>query len=782
MNIVLKTVNDNGKSSNCIVSGINADIVDWLLNDGNVIFSKIFVENNVSIDELFLALGLRNSEDRRDECKNIIKKIWDGYGCFGPYELLDYLFTLETKGVFYSEYRDHVSHQLYVFLLGLYFYGNNRIIKNKLLDEINNEISDKEDAFLRRWFVASVYHDVGYIFENDILDLSKSDNDDKYEDVKNNIIKFIEELTSFPIAKINNFFGIDPLPREMYEQIRNNNEYKFDNKPIKDDDSLKDSCLFKYINDYAVKSGMELSSSSEDFVISRYYKFCHANDPVNRKRFLDHGITSSIILLWIWFGYVDQIKYFYEKIRDDDYCVPIKKKLVEISNKNWCILDRINDDIIAASSAISLHNINMKIWDDEKLIYKLSKKKIGYSKFKINLNRNEDKEGTPMAFLLAICDNLQMWDRPKFRNRKNSDRYTEFVDMDLSISPGGDKIKFCFINLNNYEHVVKKIELDLFNIINYSEFQEIVSFEKCENINPKLIDLNLSDLSMGDHTFSRYRDSYLSLPHDINLKRCLNDEVDCSSKYFSLLSISHVRRTYFNLLRLQLFIESLLEIKTNVKNIKIKDVRVPEISKTILINLKDKIEKLKFLFNATEWNLTFLGGEEKCNYFKDELKWQYSNYNPGIEDELSFKLMKFLNNKARGVPPEVIVEFSQAISDFSEDIKSYEYMHKLIRLNEVSFSIFISNSDSKYDEHVSKVLRINDDLYYIGLHTRRIVNSVRLLMDKYLAESSYEIFAELKNLDNKNVTDVGDILVNIYERLPHNKKEFSNIWTKINNI
>jgi len=104
------------------------------------------------------------------------KDAFDVYFCFieiffGGYEkthtVIELLSEYEqnTSNVV-MKHRDHYSHSVYVFALGLAFYRNNRAYRSIYSDFYN--ISDSKKAsyhFLRYWGMTALFHDIGYPFE-----------------------------------------------------------------------------------------------------------------------------------------------------------------------------------------------------------------------------------------------------------------------------------------------------------------------------------------------------------------------------------------------------------------------------------------------------------------------------------------------------------------------------------------------------------------------------------------------------------------------------------------
>ena len=83
------------------------------------------------------------------------------------YDTIDKLLQLLSdheyhSGELLSKHRDHYSHSVYVFSIGLAIYANDTNYRN-----IFNQFYQNEDEafFLKLWGMASLFHDIGYPFE-----------------------------------------------------------------------------------------------------------------------------------------------------------------------------------------------------------------------------------------------------------------------------------------------------------------------------------------------------------------------------------------------------------------------------------------------------------------------------------------------------------------------------------------------------------------------------------------------------------------------------------------
>ena len=125
-------------------------------------------------------LGVKDGRDRLIEvlapnteqgtallgAERLIQDIWLADGGLGPYPLLGRLAENQLDRVYYPFYRDHLVHQVRVWVLGLYLLGRVERLRNGLWAEVRRELGEDTDGgtvaqeALRRWKVASLWHDI----------------------------------------------------------------------------------------------------------------------------------------------------------------------------------------------------------------------------------------------------------------------------------------------------------------------------------------------------------------------------------------------------------------------------------------------------------------------------------------------------------------------------------------------------------------------------------------------------------------------------------------------
>ena len=182
-----------------------------------------------------------------------------GKGFVGP--ALESLNNYELYGEYeYGKQRLHFTHQVNVFLLGLFLYHKVPIIREKMDEEIDLTTSEIEidinhhseqyryssnsklDEFFYRWKLASLSHDIGYG-----ISLSGNNND-----------KIKDNLEDFFFTNISNL----------------NNLWLFEGKNLLS----------------------QLDSSISEISIKKYMLNQH-NNPFKGSVYYDHGLISSLIFL-----------------------------------------------------------------------------------------------------------------------------------------------------------------------------------------------------------------------------------------------------------------------------------------------------------------------------------------------------------------------------------------------------------------------------------------------------------------------------------------------------
>lgn len=384
--------------------GPNAEILKWI--GGSPLGRKLFAKSEMDEDRLFLALS--KHEMQAVAAKDAIRAFWYAYPEFGPYPFLDTLSKFEHEGVFYGDYRDHVIHQLKVYLLGLYIFDRCETIRKSVLAEAGTG-----DDFLRAWTLCALSHDIGYIMENDN---ALNPNDPAWVDTK----KVMEEVLTAPVSALKKFSGL----LNAGEERRICHDLNIRTFSLLAFDDLENAAG-KNILSMIAETGKKASLGSSDSPFKAYwdYAFAFDPDPPARKRFRDHGVASALLLVQTWKQFqrhVDALAVADHPLLSDD----AKTRLNDLKNE----LGRIEDMVLSTAGAVALHNVSPSLWknhEDNMLARQLT-----LNRFKVRLG--PDNKGLPLAFLLMLSDTIQDWDRYRFRELRSNDT-PSISDQDMCI-------------------------------------------------------------------------------------------------------------------------------------------------------------------------------------------------------------------------------------------------------------------------------------------------------------------------------------------------------------
>ncbi len=119
-------------------------------------------------------------------CYTEIYKIFGGYKK-GNDLLLEFLYQHEANSAtLLTKHRDHYSHSVYVFALGLAIFMNNKAVRDAFIARYGSE--QIYEKFLKYWGMAGLFHDVGYPYEIAFLEVlqygEKIDNEHENDRLK----------------------------------------------------------------------------------------------------------------------------------------------------------------------------------------------------------------------------------------------------------------------------------------------------------------------------------------------------------------------------------------------------------------------------------------------------------------------------------------------------------------------------------------------------------------------------------------------------------------------
>ncbi len=169
--------------------------------------------------------------------------------------------------------QDHVIHSIHLYILGIYlFFNSDKINKRFLLFEKQLKQYDIIKFFVIKWQVFSLYHDVGYFFENGDFDKNKLS---AYININNDLLK---TLISKNITRTYSFKFLAEKNHLLFEEAILNDNYGpwFDNngKPAQKK-QLTDEihqfvgavCLDKITNDEELGQLLPLLDNKKNIVV-----------------------------------------------------------------------------------------------------------------------------------------------------------------------------------------------------------------------------------------------------------------------------------------------------------------------------------------------------------------------------------------------------------------------------------------------------------------------------------------------------------------------------------
>lgn len=398
--------------------GVNADILHWVR--GSDLARAALEPAGVGEDDLFIALGATDYNERVEKAKRVIHKLWFHEQALGPYPFLETLAEFQF-GSFYSGYRDHVCHQLDVYLLGLMAYDSCPALRDGLDETFAVPAENARAELLVRWLVTAVYHDIGYVLEAEGAADSESEEWQRTAQAFN-------ECLSAPLSTLPAFKEL--LPRSTEKAVIRNQRI-FTHPELEHPtqlDAYQAVDVLNALGEEAERAGLG-SRSAHITPLRAYYDYARSTKPADRSPFRDHGVASALLLLQTWRSFQDYVGQL-AVCRNEPL---LERSLSEIDALAKKLPGR-HASVRAAAAAMALHNISPKSWKHGDAL----EKGLRFGEFKICLSNPTRR--TPLAFLLGLVDSLQDWDRPRFRPIREGDKKPMLTGQDLSITGRDGKL------------------------------------------------------------------------------------------------------------------------------------------------------------------------------------------------------------------------------------------------------------------------------------------------------------------------------------------------------
>lgn len=289
-------------------------------------------------------------------------------------------------------HRDHYSHSVYVFLIGLAIYDSNASYREKYNAFYGLEGNAAANHFLKYWGLSSLFHDIGYAFELPFEEVvsyfGKNPQNVPYVCYRD-MDKYIriDEADAAKAAKLTD----GPQPENSMEilthRIAQCLEAHYGSRPRMDHESL----------------ALDGSESYEAY-LTRVFEWKSKDtavfgNPGRHLGYMDHAYFSAALLM---------------------------KNLMEILTE-----EDLNMAFTDAFVAIVLHNSIFKHVIQNQ---KSADKSFDYKQHAMHA------EWHPLTYLLMFCDELQCWDRTSY----GQDSRTEVHAMACDFSFGENSITACY--------------------------------------------------------------------------------------------------------------------------------------------------------------------------------------------------------------------------------------------------------------------------------------------------------------------------------------------------
>lgn len=411
---VQEQIEDQGEPANEPM-GVNGRMFQSLRDQPQLVDE--FGEDGDATEKLRRFLSSPMTEVRANAARSLIHDLWTHFGYFNFLPLFERLSALEYEGKFFEQYRDHSNHQLLVFLLGAYIYFNNHTLREKLNEEIlatsNSRgvaVPNVEREFLFRWKLTSTFHDVGYIFE-----VSPRAADPAVETAR---------LKKESLALINGFRS-DFLERFLTEHLDDTVDAKkiLMSLPIKQYkmiNALEDLYVLDVpqVNKDAFKNASAFFPDEwqNKELLRNYLRMCMECDTdgtaLKRPAFLDHGVMSALVLLNIVDIQLHYLKQINALAGEGVLRAQPALDVIRTEDFQRYLNDAKYVRFEHAAGAIALHNIYPRLYSEKTCsdygLANLFYPKTGTDRFAI-------RPAEALAYLLALTDGLQDWDRHSFR-------------------------------------------------------------------------------------------------------------------------------------------------------------------------------------------------------------------------------------------------------------------------------------------------------------------------------------------------------------------------------
>ncbi len=422
-----------------------------------------------------------------------------------------------------NKHRDHYSHSVYVFILGLALFKKSKKFKKAFEDKyidlekyrfqadlfIYKNFDTNNERFMRLWGLTALFHDIGYQLEipfNQITENTKFTfkgeekrqlyyqyvNVDKFTELE----PFFKECENDGCWKTEHLKWFD-VDGNGYLEYRQKLVQNTRSAPERIEDVFADH-ICRALNKNKDRS-LDPDVVSEELKKKATPKEFYDEDDQEYKCFMDHAYFSAILLfkqMIRMYGIDGFVNAFEEKTcLTKDYLYQInafydsKRLPTDEQEKFVDSLYTMNlNEWMDAITAIVMHN---KFFE---LVLKKKSKKSD-----VSLAMNEQ----PLAYLLMLCDEIQCWDRTSFGKKSISEMHP--IDFKFEFDDSNEIFtgKYVF-DINSIEGAING-EKEVLNV----KKGTIKKFFQKKNENydkdnkdkgPKYIEYSPSDINWKDET------------------------------------------------------------------------------------------------------------------------------------------------------------------------------------------------------------------------------------------------------------------------------------------
>lgn len=450
--------------------GVNGRLYDYLINRTEFLGEFNQLNAQKTCDDLRHFLSSSMTEVRSSSAKMLIRELWSRAGLLNFLPLVEHLSDLERDRAFYKFYRDHLNHEVLLFLLGAYIYYENKVLRESIDEEIRSTYKyfrakppdDIAAEFLFRWKLIATFHDIGYLFEVDPPDEEFPTKAEKLKERDRLLTRSFEMIDKVRANFLKEYFEQSVtgaaggnIADEITTLEKNLKKYlpKISNE--KDLFTLKtggqDRNAFKMMD--RMLRVLNKAGQIPPDLIENYFHLCLSKPSKRRDEFYDHGVMSALILLKV----ADIQRFYLQQL----YKLSLTDKLRRFPTLQPLVMGERSEDDLSdkrfyirfahVAGAIALHNVYPGLhaqtqchdFDAEN---KLKGRKSLEHAFHTAAPDAEDRYGislkeNPLAYLTALADVLQDWDRHSFRKTPyEQDDKTPISSSEVLIKCTRDKI------------------------------------------------------------------------------------------------------------------------------------------------------------------------------------------------------------------------------------------------------------------------------------------------------------------------------------------------------